>query len=687
MKLLLILLAAGLLTGCGPKIIERADPPDDLDPVAAAIRDLSGARTRIVWLRDIGDGTDYLARGTQLQLMGFDTDDGRGERIILPANRNITKPMFTVDGERIVFSDRHAGTMHIVDWEGGEPETLGDGFVLHSWRDPKTGIEWLYYAKDLVDDGKLLPTHEAIYRKALPPYPHNLQTLAARLRGRLSEQRVWSQSHVSEDSYQLSADGRFASAAFPWPEVGVHDVKAQRWHRHGRGCWVAMSPDNTYMLWILDGPHRNLTMERIGDPEAGGRWTVPINQLPDTDRYEVYHPRWSNHPRIMAVTGPYKVGDGGYRLPGGGADVEIWLGRFAEDHRTIEHWVRATYNNHANFYPDVWVERDPNAHLDAPVAVPALTGEHIGWPSDTAGLSYLWKHGGAQNEIVRSETGQRSIFRPEARRLARFGGRHEMWLDGGFFVDEEAPTLSAPFSMELAIVPPRDAGAHSFIFGHDPDLALLEVDGLWLLRWAGTDIPLGPAARDGLSHLVVNVTSRKVQSYLNGQLHAEQALDEPLPPTTGPLYFGGHPDAPGNWAGRLSHIAVYERVLTERETIRNHRLAREDAERRPVAEPERVRARAVSQSAIPAPADIAPYRRALVVNEYEIIEGDRTGERLLAAHWAILGGGVLDTADRPVDSEHTLSLVLFDERPELEGERVAMDSEDFTLELWYDLNL
>lgn len=34
-----------------------------------------------------------------------------------------------------------------------------------------------------------------------------------------------------------------------------------------------------------------------------------------------------------------------------------------------------------------------------------------------------------------------------------------------------------------------------------------------------------------------------------------------------------------------------------------------------------------------------------------------------------------------------LSGELFDDCPELEGERVAMDSEDFTLELYYDLNL
>jgi hypothetical protein len=164
------------------------------------------------------------------------------------------------------------------------------------------------------------------------------------------EQLVWNRTSVSEDNYMLSADGNFASAPFPWSHMGVHDIRAQRWNRHGRGCWAAMSPDNSYLFWIFDGPHRNLIMERVGGTEHQ-RWSVSINELDETGRYEVYHPRWSNHPRIMTVTGPYKVGEGAYRLPGGGAKVEIHLGRFSDDYRSIEHWVRATYNDYANFYP------------------------------------------------------------------------------------------------------------------------------------------------------------------------------------------------------------------------------------------------------------------------------------------------------------------------------------------------
>ena len=50
-------------------------------PGGAEVRTLTGAHTRVVWVQ--GDGTDPRASGDQLVLMGFDTEDGKGERVIL----------------------------------------------------------------------------------------------------------------------------------------------------------------------------------------------------------------------------------------------------------------------------------------------------------------------------------------------------------------------------------------------------------------------------------------------------------------------------------------------------------------------------------------------------------------------------------------------------------------------------
>ena len=661
---------------------EAAPSPPPQDLRAAAIETLTGSRSRLVWLQDVGDNTDYLARGTQLQLMGLDTRDGAGERIIVPSGRNMAKPMFTIDGQRILFSDRDAGTMHMVDWDGGTVQDLGEGFVLHTWHDPQSGIEFLYYAKNFVDDGKTLPTHEFIYRRALPPVALNWESLKLWARGRTRDRRVWHQTHVSEDSYQLSADGRFASAPFPWPEVGVHDIGARRWRRHGRGCWVAMSPDNSYLFWILDGPHRNLIMEQVGRPE-GERWPVNISNLPETDRYEVYHPRWSNHPRILAITGPYKVGEGAYRLPGGGAGVEIWLGRFTEDHKSIEHWVQATNNDRADFYPDVWVEPDPAAQMGNPAAVVWQTREPTdAWPSSRQGLRYLWEHAAAQNEIELAN-GQRRIFRPEASGLARFGEHQTLWVEGGYFSEAKPPALQAPFSIEAVL---HDREASRLIVSIDQQWRLGQSDGEWWLDTPESRIALGKTGMESLQHMVLVATGDSLTLLVNGTALPRVDLEQPLGALTGEIiYWGGDPDQPGR--GRMSHLALYDRALSAAEAEAHYRWITTYFEQQPTAPVLEARGRLIGLSSIPTPADIAPYRRALVFNEYEILDGELHGERLLAAHWTILDGRILPSAERIVGEEYPLRLVLFDQRPELEGERVAMDNEDFLLEWYYDLNL
>lgn len=656
------------------------------DQRSAAVHDLTGARTRVTWLQDTGDGTDYLARGTQLQLMGFDSEDGRGERVILPAGRNMAKPMFTLDGQRIFFSDRHAGTMHVVDWEGDSVVDLGEGFALHTWRDPDSQIEFLYYAKDWVDDGKILPTHRYIYRRPLPPVPRNWSGFKLWVRGHTRSRRVWRQTHISEDSYQLSADGRFASAPFPWPEVGVHDIEARRWRRHGRGCWVAMSPDNSYLFWILDGPHRNLIMERINQPEQE-RWPVNISSLPGTGQYEVYHPRWSNHPRILAITGPYKVGEGSYRLPGGGTDVEVWLGRFTEDHRSIEHWVQVTNNDRANFYPDVWVEPNPYAVMSIPVTHTTAVARVIedAWPSNPDALIYLWEHAAAQNEIVLPSSGDRHIFRPEARGWARFGEHQTMWADRGHFTDRLAKPLPAEFSIEGVVY---DVSGAADIVQLGDELQLKVDDGEWLFRVGAKTMSLGrsPAAEE--IHFVARIGPSEIALFLQGQLVGNQSLSPvSLPENITAIRWGNLQESPASAAIRLSHLAVHQGLLPDYTIQAHEQHLRAERAARVSARVERVQARVVEASSIPTPDDIAPYRRALVFNEYEIVEGDRAGERLLAAHWAILDNQVLSTAKRPPGSEHELKLVLFDDRAELEGERVAMDHEDFLLEWYYDLTL
>ena len=86
---------------------------------AAEVHALTGAHTRVVWVQ--GDGTDPFALGSQLVLMGLDTDDGRGERVILGERGSYVKPLLTPRGEQIVYSthpDLGDPSVHIVNFDG-----------------------------------------------------------------------------------------------------------------------------------------------------------------------------------------------------------------------------------------------------------------------------------------------------------------------------------------------------------------------------------------------------------------------------------------------------------------------------------------------------------------------------------------------------------------------------------------
>ena len=106
------------------------------------------------------------------------------------------------------------------------------------------------------------------------------------------------------------------------------------------------------------------------DAEEDRRWTVNINGAPGIDGFEVWHPRWSNHPRFLTMTGPYAVGGADNKIRGGGHGVEVHVGRFSPDHTRVEAWIQVTANDAPDFYPDVWI--DPTA--DAPASTPRVAG-------------------------------------------------------------------------------------------------------------------------------------------------------------------------------------------------------------------------------------------------------------------------------------------------------------------------
>jgi hypothetical protein len=122
----------------------------------------------------------------------------------------------------------------------------------------------------------------------------------------------------------------------------------------GNGCWTSLTHARGPLLWYFDGAHRNVTLVDI---DSQTRWMVNINGAPGFDGAEVFHPRWTNHPRVLVISGPYNQG-GRNQARTGGPQVEIYLGRFSADYSNVEAWARVTKNNLGDSYPDAWIDAD-----------------------------------------------------------------------------------------------------------------------------------------------------------------------------------------------------------------------------------------------------------------------------------------------------------------------------------------
>ena len=310
-----------------------AAPPAATGP-SADVRGLTGAHTRIVWVQ--GDGTDPETEGTNLLLMGLDTDDGRGERVIVGQPRSILKPRLTSKADRIVFSSRvmpGPPEIFVVNWDGSGLRKLSDGFGLALWRNPADGTDWVYVG-----------TENKQYDFAkVSRFPIDAPQ---------KRELVWDKTLVSLEGFAVSPDGNFAGGMWPWPAAGVADLRNKTWKKLGEGCWTSMTFARGPLFWYFDGAHRNVTMV---DVDAGTRWVVNVNNAPGFDGAEASHPRWSNHPRFLALTGPYNQG-GANQVRSGGKQVEVYLGRFSEDFSRVEQWVRVTHDSRGDAHPEVWID-------------------------------------------------------------------------------------------------------------------------------------------------------------------------------------------------------------------------------------------------------------------------------------------------------------------------------------------
>ncbi len=328
---------------------------------AEQLRRLVDASARMVWVRQAKYGAaDVFARGDRFQLMGLDTEDRAGIRVILHGIDNYNKPMFTSRGDRIVFSNIPDDKIYVVNWDGTGLQELHSGRAAEVWMDAETGIEWVYR----------IPSGQAVRGE-----PDKRPLTRFQLDNPMIKEMVWADTPVNADNVQLSEDGAYLCSQFPWPQAGLLDIQKREIIPLGKGCWTSMAPDNSYLMWVFDGPHRNLIFHSIDNKR---KWPVNVCQAPGVEGQEVYHPRWSNHDRFMCMTGPYYRG-----IKGGGGEVSVYAGRFNEQMTEIEEWVRVTDHGLADFFPDLWVQPGcgrydaPDMKMVGSTIDPEMPGERL----------------------------------------------------------------------------------------------------------------------------------------------------------------------------------------------------------------------------------------------------------------------------------------------------------------------
>jgi Concanavalin A-like lectin/glucanases superfamily len=675
---------------------------------SASVEEFTGGHTRVVWVKDAAN-KDSFAERKNLQLVGYDSRDGKGERIICAEKANYYRPLITPDGERIVYSNRKTLRIYLIKWDGSPPQLLKEpGCASEVWRDPETGKTWVYYQESLSDFTKPV-------RRFPIDEPAKVET-------------VWSSSIIEAlPSFQLSRDGKMAASTFPWPNSGVAELPNVAWRKHRDGCWPAMAPDDSYLSWTFDGPHRNLFMTRAGEKNS---WKINISKAPGVNDYEVYHPRWTNDVRYMVMTGPYTSGNKRIKLWDGGDGVEIYLGKFNKEFRDIEAWFKLTTSKTGEFFPDVWIAGGENmsskfeSHAAVPAsdkpdlvqAIKALVPEQYEstWPGGRKGLLFEWRDNKDNNQFVDGAGKSRNV-QLKAEGGARFGPNGEMHILGGAFVPDgtfnkeirDACKKSDQISVEAIVttsrVPQygpariislsRNPAKRNFTFGQDGDSLVFRLQTSNTSR-NGMDFKLASIQPGIPYHVLVTYKPGLLVCYVNGKIASQTSFEkgsfDKWHGSSYSLIFGNEVGGVRPWEGYLDSVAIYSRFIDAAEAAKKFELAGTRIAGRPKIERKVVKAEMLQKVDSPPVEAITPYRRALVINRYRVREAnDATlvNQTVQVAEWALLDAKIPTSYARAKPGEvREMNLEPYDAHPQLESERLASDIPSLEEEVYYSVS-
>ena len=663
------------------------------------LQKVTGKQTRVVWVRDFsGKDRHSNANEYKSKIVGFDSKEGK-EHVILDQLDGYTKPLFTPNGDRVVFTNLHDKQIYAVDWDGKNLRKIVEGNIADVWQDPTNKMLWVYYQTGFDENA---PLYRVPIDKGGKP------------------ELIWNMTPLHIDNFQLSRDGKQASGLFPWPKGGVANLETKDWQLLGNGCWTSLSPDNSKMFWIFDGAHRNVFITS----QTGKKWVVSIGDAEGINGFEVYHPRWSNSPEIIAVTGPY-VGNGGQ--PGGNrigesyTEVEIYVGRFSADYKSIEAWSKITENEVGDYFPDVWVKDGEKVDIPTQIAknetvldVKTLDIKTINrfkeWPGTDDGLVFIWENSNSANQ-VKTFDGKKYSTQLELSGKAIYGLDNCLDLASGAAkiegADEnllQACQKTNQLTIEASITsdnlkqtgPARiisfseNASSRNFTLGQANNNLVLRLRTPFSgENGSSPEIILGEIKQDVAVHVIVSYADEHLSCYLNGKAMPLKEKYQGDFSNWKPqhLIFGDEWGGERNWDGKLEGVAIFNRFFSDKEAAKHYELWKKKIEDRKTPETIVVEATLEKLSGTPEPASIAPYQRCLAEYVYKvnkINKGTIKEDRIIVTHWVILDSKKVPVAVK-IGEKQTLTLQRFDDHKELQGERLVSDFDEFDLERFVDM--
>jgi hypothetical protein len=355
------------------------------------------------------------------------------------------------------------------------------------------------------------------------------------------------------------------------------------------------------------------------------------------------------------------------------------------------------------------------AAAKVPVVVPD-------WPSNRTGLSYLWKNARARNMIIDERVGVPittalsgfiAHHPPLPARCNRFGAAI---ADGGGFL----PSIGSPdriaegirkthqFSFEIVVASAELAQTKggdedkpvAIVHWWDIFLLLQEKDKLLVSlpkSWGDPKLEVFEMATlpdTKPHHLIVSIADKRLAFYLDGKKVKE------IDPSPARL-LGNAPDIvlaynftnplKNIWRGTFEHVAMYNRFIEEPEAAKNAAVVAAELAKRKALPRIEVQAKLIAKSKVPDPNQMAPYRNALIVNEYsvdKVLNGTYAGKTIRVAQW-----GMIDLKPTPLAAQEpgaSVKLVLesFADHDELVPELISDTlEENFDLTLHTDVNL